>query len=166
MEHEEGAGAPAWALAVEQSAFAETVRDSLWLYPAANLTHLLGLTLLVGSMVLLDLRLLGLARRLLPAASLSRYLTPFAVAGLALMVASGLVLFSADAGPLITNPVFRLKLLVIAAGIANAVAFRVAWQRRLPGWEERPPLLGRVQAGASLLLWLGAGTAGRLIAYF
>src|SRR5262245_33072252 len=97
--------APAWAAALETSSWALGLRDSTWIYPLANLIHLLGLALLVGPIAVLDLRLLGIGRAIdLPA--LSRLLTPIAIAGLLLSMASGSVLFIADAGALVVNPVF------------------------------------------------------------
>lgn len=154
----------AWAAALEASALGAWMRGSSWAYPAVNLLHLLGLVLLVGSMVLLDLRLLGVGRRLhLP--DVSALLTPVAVAGLLIMLASGALLFTADAGPLSMQPLLQLKLLWIALGVGNALLFRGWWAGRLADWDARPPLLGRVQAAASLLIWLGVAAMGRMIAY-
>lgn len=157
--------APSWAAALEASAWALGVRDSTWIYPLANLVHLLGLTLLVGPIAVLDLRLLGFGRSVeVPA--LSRLLTPVAIAGLLLSVASGAVLFIADAGALVANRVFLVKMALLAAGLANAILFRLLWQSRLRRWDVRPPGLGRLQAAVSVLIWLGTATSGRLIAYF
>jgi len=156
--------APNWLAALESSAFAEWMRGAGNAYAMVNLAHLLGLTLLLGAMLLLDLRLLGFGRRL-PLPEVSRLLTPLAIAGLALQACSGFALFSADAVPLSSNAAFRLKLLLIVAALANAVLFRVLWSRSLAGWDRAPPLAGRMQATASLLLWLGVAAAGRLIAY-
>jgi hypothetical protein len=157
--------APAWAAALEASAWALFVRDSTWIYPLANLVHLLGLTLLVGPIAVLDLRLLGVARRIeVPA--LSRLLTPIAMAGLVLSLASGSILFVADAGALVTNPVFLVKMSLLALGVLNAIAFRLTCQRQLDRWEGRATLSGRLQAAASIAIWLATATSGRLIAYF
>jgi hypothetical protein len=141
------------------------MRESYWLYPLMNLTHLLGLVMLVGGIGLLDLRLLGAARSV-PAAALSRYVTPVAIVGLLLLLGSGALQFAADAGALIGTDVFRLKMIVVAVAVANAVLFRLLWQRRLRGWDEAPPLVGRLQAAASVTMWIFAGTLGRLIAYY
>jgi len=154
----------AWAAALEASALGAWMRGSPWAYPAANLVHLLGLVLLLGSMILLDLRLLGAGRRV-PLPDASALLTPLAVAGLVLLLGSGALLFTADAGPLSAQPLLQLKLLWIALGLANAVLFRGWWSGRIAGWDDNPPMLGRVQAAASLLIWLGVAAMGRLIAY-
>jgi hypothetical protein len=157
--------APAWAAALEASAWALSVRDSTWIYPLANLLHLLGLTLLVGPIAVLDLRLLGIARAVeVPA--LSRLLTPVAITGLLLSMTSGSVLFIADATALVSNPVFLIKMSLLALGLANAIGFRLLWRGYLKSWDTRPPAAGRLQAAASIVVWLGTATSGRLIAYF
>lgn len=153
-----------WFAALESSAFAEWMRGAGMAYAAVNLVHLLGLTLLLGSMLLLDLRLLGVGRRLsLP--EVSRLLTPVALTGLLLQAGSGFALFAADAGPLFSNNAFRLKLALIAAALANAVLFRWLWSDALADWDRASPMAGRLQAVLSMLLWLGVAAAGRLIAY-
>ncbi|HZH06379.1 MAG TPA: DUF6644 family protein [Lautropia sp.] len=153
-----------WAAALEASALGEWVRSSGWAYPTINVLHLLGLVLLVGPMLLFDLRLLGVGR-LFALPEVSAALTPWAVAGLLLLLPTGVLLFSADAGPLLDNRLLQFKLLLIAVGIANALLFRRLWSRRLHDWDWQPPRIGRLQAMLSALCWLAAGTLGRLIAY-
>ncbi|AET91572.1 hypothetical protein BYI23_B009650 [Burkholderia sp. YI23] len=156
--------AAAFAASIEGSSLATWVRASAWAYPLVNLVHLLGLTLLIGPIGLLDLRLLGLGRRF-ALADVSDALTPWAVAGLVLLIASGVLLFSADASPLHRNPLLQVKLACILLGLANALAFRRIWARRLADWDRHPPLSGRVQAFLSLMLWPVAASLGRLLAY-
>lgn len=153
-----------WLAALEASAFAQWMRGAGQAYALVNLAHLLGLVLLLGSMLLLDLRLLGCGRRLaLP--EVSRLLTGFALVGLALQACSGFALFAADAVPLSANPAFRWKLAMIAAALINAALFRVLWSGSIADWDRAPPVAGRLQAVLSLALWLGVAAAGRLIAY-
>lgn len=153
----EAAGVGAWA------------RGAAWVYPAANVVHLLGLVMLVGGIGIVDLRILGLWRGL-PLAALSRALTPVAVVGLGIQVASGLVLFVSDAKALAASPIFQLKLLLIALALTNAVLFRLAWGSGAGsgarGGKAVPAAPARLSAAASLLLWLAVGAAGRLIAYY
>lgn len=152
------------AAALEASAFAQWLRGAGLAYAAVNLLHLLGLCLLVGPMLLLDLRLLGLGRRY-PLPALERDLRPWLAAGLLLLLASGTALFSADAVPLSGHRVFLIKIGLLATALANALAFRWLWSRRLADWDRAPPVPGRLQALLSLLLWLSVAAAGRLIAY-
>lgn len=155
----------AWAAALEASGFSFMLRDSTWIYPLANLGHIIGLSLLVGPIVALDLRLLGVGRAV-SVAALSRTLTPIAITGLALQVLSGLLLFTADASALVGNPVFQIKSGLLVLGLANAVVFRRIWRHALEDWDRSPPALGRVQAALSILFWFGVAISGRLIAYF
>jgi hypothetical protein len=152
------------AAGLEASALGQWMRGSDRAYPVVNLVHLLGLVLLVGPMLLLDLRLLGAGRQY-PLPAVSATLTPWAVVGLLLLLPSGALLFSADAGPLLANPVMQIKLLLIALGIGNALLFRLMWSDRLDEWDLVRPRAGQLQALLSALCWLAAGTLGRLIAY-
>ena len=152
------------ATTLQNSGFATWARGSAYAYPIANLAHLLGLVLLVGGIGVLDLRVAGLWRSL-PVAPLSRALTPLAIAGLILMIPSGLTMFAADARALAGSPLFRWKIVLIALAVANAVAFRQAWGARLDRWGETVPPAARSLAALSLLLWLTVAALGRLIAY-
>jgi hypothetical protein len=153
-----------WASALESSGLGEWMRSSGLAYPVVNVIHLLGLTLLVGSILLLDLRLLGAGRQY-PLPPVSATLTRFSVAGLLLLLGSGFLLFSADAGPLIRNPILLWKLLLIVLATGNALLFRALWNQRLSTWDAQVPFIGRLQAVLSIVLWLAVGTLGRWIAY-
>jgi hypothetical protein len=139
-------------------------KGSAWVYPLVNSLHLLGLVMLIGGIGVVDLRLAGFWRNL-PAAALSRALTPVAIGGLVLLALSGSVLFAADGAALARSVTFHRKLVLIALALANAALFRLLWQRRVEAGGEVPPPIGRTSALASLLLWLCVGALGRLIAY-
>lgn len=162
---EQVAEAPAWAAALEATWLGATMRQSAYAYPAANLAHLLGLVLLVGPIMLLDLRLLGLGREQVRADVASGLLTPFSLAGLALFAATGPLLFMADARALSASGLMWAKLALLVAGLANAVLFRALWRGRLEGWDRAPPLIGRLQAAASIAIWLLVAGLGRMVAY-
>jgi hypothetical protein len=150
----------AFAAAVEASALGQFARGSGWVYPAANLVHLLGLVLLVGGIGIVDLRLAG-AFRSLPIVALLRALTPLALAGLVCMALSGPILFAADASSLVRSDYFQIKLVLIAIALANAALFRRLWA---PATPEVTPLLRSLAVG-SVALWLTIAALGRLIAY-
>ncbi len=156
---------PAWAAALEASGLGVLMRESAVLYPLANIAHILGLVLFAGSIIFLDLRLLGFARAL-PAAGVARALTPVMMFGFVVQIASGVTLFSADARPLWNNPVMQVKASLIVFGIANALVFRALWNRRLSAWDETAPGIARIQAGASLLTWVSVAVCGRFAGYF
>jgi hypothetical protein len=152
--------------AIEMSALGQAMRQWLWLYPSVEIVHLVGIALLVGSIIVLDLRLLGLSRTL-PVRRLASHVLPWSVAGLALILPSGLAMFVAHATDLMGNPVFVLKIcLVMAAGI-NAAVFHVGVFRGSAAWDvdAMPPLTARAAAALSILLWISVIACGRLLAY-
>jgi hypothetical protein len=152
------------AAALEASALGEWMRGGGWSYAAVNVAHLLGLALLVGPILLLDLRLLGFGRQF-SAQAVSRALTPFAATGLLVALLSGIALFSADANALIGNRLMQMKLLAIALGLLNVALFHALWSRHLHEWDRVRPRFARVSALLSIGLWLAVPIAGRLIAY-
>jgi len=161
----EGHAGPAWAAALEASGLGVLMRESAVLYPLANITHIIGLVLFAGSIVFLDLRLLGFARSL-PAINVARALTPIMLAGFAIQIASGTLLFTADARPLWANPVIQVKAALIVFGVLNALLFRLLWNRRLAGWDTSAPAPARIQAGLSLFGWIAVAICGRFIGYY
>ncbi|MDP3852634.1 DUF6644 family protein [Phenylobacterium sp.] len=154
----------AFAGTLEVSPFGVWASGSSMAYPVANLVHLLGLVMLVGGIGLLDLRLAGLFRAV-PVEPLWRYLTPVGIAGLGLMAPSGLVMFAADAVSLAGSETFGRKLIIIALALTNALAYRLAWRRKVADWDASAPPVARALALTSLLLWLTVAALGRLIAY-
>lgn len=164
MEH---SGGPAWALALEHSAAAQVIRDSLWLYPTLNVTHVLTAALLAGSIVVFDLRVLGAGRKL-AAASLAALVLPVSIGALAVAVPTGFLLFMAEATALIANPIFLAKMGLIAAALVNIAVVHAGVFRDIGAWSHAfvAPPAARLAAGLSLGLWLAVLAAGRLIAYF
>jgi hypothetical protein len=157
---------PAWLVALESSGFAAAMRHWLWLYPIVEITHILGFVLLVGAAVMFDLRLLGFSPRI-PVSDLARHLLPWSRAGLLLVVPSGFGMFAAHATEWIANPAFWVKLsLIVLAGL-NAWAFHRWTFRSIGAWDRSTPVpaMARVSAVASLLLWIGVVSCGRLLAY-
>jgi hypothetical protein len=148
---------------LEASALGTWMRAG-WGYPVANVLHLAGLVMLVGPILLLDLRLLGLWRNL-PLPALSRLFTTSAIAGLLLLLVTGVMLFSADATTLVGNRLMQLKLVGVALAVVNALAFRLAFSRQLDQWTSHVPLPARISAALSLMLWPAVMVAGRMIAY-
>lgn len=149
---------------LETAAVSTWVRESgsLWAYPTVLTAHTVGMSLLVGANAALDLRLLGVA----PQVPLAPLVVVFRAlwTGAALSFLSGLLLFCADASTKGATPVFLVKLAFIAAAIV--VARRLRRTVYGPGTEAAEiPLAAKALAVASLLLWTGAITAGRFMAY-
>ncbi len=141
--------------------------ESLHMYPLIETTHVLTLMLFLGTLAIVDLRLLGALFTRVPVSEVTARVLPFTVAGFALMIITGLLLFYAIPVRTYESIWFRIKvILMVAAGI-NAWLFhrRVKRDRALwDGWE-RPPLGARLSAGTSLGLWAGVIVTGRMIAY-
>jgi hypothetical protein len=146
--------------ALEQSSLGAAARGSAWLYPLANLGHVLGAALLVGAIVTFDIQVLRRAKNV---GVIARAVTPVAGFGLALQVASGVVLLAADSMPVVVNPAFQFKMAMFALGLVNVAVFR--W-RFGGGLKAETPLDGAAGfAAVSLASWLLVLLAGRFIAY-
>lgn len=152
--------------ALETSAFAVALRNSTWVYPLVNAAHVLGLALLVGSIVPLDLRLLGCWRSI-PANPLWRVLAGCAAAGAGIAVATGSLLFAARATEYAQSVWFLAKMATFGVGIANAIALRrFAAKRNWPQALDSVPCRAKVAAGISLAAWFLTLVLGRLVGYF
>lgn len=160
------AGAPAFLVALEQSALGAAIRQSVWLYPAANVGHILGLTAFAGSVAVLDLRLLGVFGAIRPLEILIPARRAAALAFLA-MLFTGSILFIAEASHVALNPVFQAKAGLILLALANALVLGGMAMREADDMPAHAPFSGRVRfaAGLSIALWLTVASAGRLIAY-
>lgn len=129
-----------------------------WLYPLLEAVHIVGIALLLGSLVLFELRVLGLGAAL-PLQPLARFALPVSLAGFAIAAASGSTMFLSQPGELLANRAFTVKMgLLMLAGI-NAALFHAR------GGSGRLDALARLQTLVSLGLWLAVIICGRWIAY-
>ena len=149
---------------LDQSAFAQWLlgSNSIWAYPTVLTLHTFGMMVLVGAALMVDLRLLGFARAI-PLSSMGRL---FGVMWGAfwLNLVTGTMLFIADATKRATQPLFLVKLALVALGIVTIVLIK---RSMFDGRQEPLVITGAAKrlAIASLLLWCAAVTAGRLLAY-
>lgn len=152
---------------LEASPWATALSGSLWVYPLINAGHLLGIALLVGAIVPMDLRLLG-AWRSVPLAPLCRVLGACAVAGLLLAAVCGALLFATRATEYMAAELFIAKIVVIALATGNALALRLggfdACLRAADAGDALPRRV-RVAAAVSLLAWPTALILGRMLGY-
>ena len=139
------------------------ISSTTWAFPLIETIHILALTVMYGAMVVLDLRLLGLAMRKQSTALLARNLDPYMSWGLIVMLASGFLLFTSEALKCYTNQGFRFKMVVLVP----AVLFQVTIFHRVTHQEEieRSRPLGWLVSVASLVLWFGVGVGGRAIGF-
>jgi hypothetical protein len=164
--------APGGALgALEGSGLGQAMRQWLWLYPSVETVHIVGIGLLFGSIAVLDVRLLGFSRHI-PARTLAKHVLPWSIGSFALIVPSGLLMFTAHATEFIESEVFILKMLLILAGFVNAAVFHTTVFRSADVWDAEemrklpPPPSVRASAAISLVLWIAVIACGRLLAYF
>ncbi|MBL8565740.1 MAG: hypothetical protein JNM89_08495 [Hyphomicrobiaceae bacterium] len=142
------------------------VRENAWAYPLLETLHMLGLALLVGGIVLFDLRLLGRSSEI-PVRRLACHILPWVWIGFAINLATGALLFSSDAAEFAANASFRVKIVLIALAGINAAVFQRFAFRDVESWDRgvAAPPRARVLAMVSLVLWIGVVTAGRMMAY-
>ena len=152
---------------LDQSSVGMAIRQSLWLFPAIETVHLLGMAALVGTIGVLDLRLLGWVARRQPVSEMAARLIPWAWAGFVVQAITGALLFSSEAVKIYGNPAFRLKMLLLLLAGLQAVIFQTVISRKLAAWDERPslPMLAKVAGLSSILLWIAIVTAGRFIGF-
>jgi hypothetical protein len=150
------------------SSIGTQIRESDYAFSIIESIHVLGITLLVGTIALLDLRMLGVVLRQISVTRIARAVFPLTWSGFAIMLVSGLLLFWAEAAKNYTNPAFRIKVLLLLLVGLNPLIFHTTIYRRVHEWEllEVSPWRARTAAIASLSLWGGIIVAGRMIAYF
>lgn len=131
---------------------------SAWAYPLLESLHIVGIGLLLGSLLVFELRVWGLGTAL-PAEPLARLALPVAVAGFTLCLMTGTLMFASQANEFLTNRAFGVKLALLTAAGCNAVLFHSR------GGLERLDRTARAQSALSLGLWIAVIIAGRWIAY-
>jgi len=155
-----------WAW-LESTGIAVAMREWTWLYPIVEIAHIIGFVVLVGSAFLFDLRLLGVSRGL-PVTDLARHLLRWSRLSILVVVPTGFLMFMTNATTMVENPVFRLKLLLIAFAGINALVFQLWTAKSASNWNvDMPsPPGAKLSATFSLLAWSAVISCGRLIAFF
>ena len=152
----------AFGAALGSSDFADTLKFSLYGYSLTNTAHIFGIAMLVGAILPLDLRLLGLFPSV-DREQAARLLVPFAACGLVIAALAGAALFTVRAHDYVQSSLLGYKLILVGTGATLAVVFhaRAGWWL-LAASDRQAAFHG----GASLTCWLGALVLGRMIAYF
>jgi len=136
----------------------ESLRSHPFAFPALEVVHIVGIALLIGNLVLLELRAFGMGSAL-PVKALARLSLTVALAGFGLVASSGLLMFAMQATELLTNRAFLAKMLLLAPAGCNAAWFHAR------GGLERLDRLAKLQMVVSTILWLSVIACGRWIAY-
>jgi hypothetical protein len=147
----------------ENSGLGQTIRNSNWLFPAIEAVHLLGLAVIGGAVLVVDLRLLGLVLKRQPVAQIAQDAQRWLIMSLFVMFATGLLLFTSEATKCYYHAAFWVKL----SCLFLAIVFTFTLQRKVVMADETQmnPTWGRVVALVSLALWSGVGMGGRWIGF-
>lgn len=152
---------------INNSPLGAAIRASTWWYPILELVHSLGVILLVGSISMVDLRLLGLGMRSRRVSEIAGRLLPWTWAGFAVQSASGILLSVSEAERLYHIPYFWIKLALLLFAGLNALVFHTGVYRGVSGWDDArvTPFRARLAGAVSLGLWIMVIGAGRAIGY-
>jgi len=139
-----------------QNAIADALNNTEWAFPLAECIHIGGFAVGIGSIVLVDFRLLNLGLRRETAARILRYTEPWTLIALALVVFSGAALFMSQTSVYLVNPIFPLKM----SALLLALLYNFTVHRKVATTENPPPVLGKLVAIVSLLLWVSVVFGG------
>lgn len=150
-----------WA---EESWLGHAIRESKWVFAITEVLHLLGLTVLIGTALILAMRLLGWALQTKPARDLAQQLTPWCYTALVTVLVTGALLFVSESVKCWRNPAFRYKMFFLLL----ALIFQFTVLRVLSRADEGrfPPLARGLTGIVAVVLWFSVATAGRAIAFF
>jgi hypothetical protein len=152
---------------LEASSLATRIRDSLYLFPFIESLHVVGLTLVFGTILIVDLRLLGIASARRPFSRIASDIMKWTWTSFLLTALTGVLMFITNAGVYYQNFFFRTKIaLLVLAGI-NMLIFERTLRRTVHRWDKDPaaPRAGKAAAVLSLILWIAIIFAGRWIGF-
>jgi len=153
--------------ALENTSVGTAVRESIWLFPTIETVHVLAIVLVVGSIMIVDLRLLNLASRRRPVSELLAEVLPWTWGAFVCAAITGSLLFSSSALKYAHNTPFRLKMLLLVVAAINMVVFHLGVFRSVSQWDhgQSPPGRARLAGGISLALWVWVVACGRWIGF-
>lgn len=147
---------------LDTTAIGNIIRESTYIFPVVEVFHLFGLTLLLGTLTITDLRMLGVGMRRQSIAEVARQLAPWSIWGAIVTIVSGVLLFLSEAMKCYANAAFPWKMWLLLAGILLYLLV----QRRVTRPESKAsPVLMKTVAVLSLFCWYGVAVAGRAIAF-
>src|ERR1700733_13045795 len=142
---------------IEATGLATRIRDSFFLFPLLESTHVLGLSLVFGTIAIIDLRLLGLASTTRSFQRMASDILKWTWAAFALTALTGALMFITNAGVYYHNFFFRTKMLLLLLAGINILVFELTAGRTIHRWDKAPsaPLAGKAMAALSLAIWIG-----------
>ena len=152
---------------LQGTAFAISIRDSLLLFPLLESAHVIGLTLVFGTIAVVDLRLLGAASSGRSFRRVASDTLRWAWAAFAVTALTGSLMFVTNAAGYVHNAWFRAKVALLVLAALNVLAFELTAGRTIEQWDEAPsaPPVGRAVAAVSLAVWVAVVVAGRMIGF-
>jgi hypothetical protein len=156
-----------WCRWLENTPLGAGIRESIWWFPLLNMFHLLAMAVAAGTVVWVDLRLLGAGLKRAPVSRVAGQLLPWTWGGFIVLLVTGGLLIVSEAEMLYDNAAFRIKLLLLIVAGLNVLIFHTTIYRSVAAWDSAPvaPARARIAGAVSLACWLGLIAAGRVIPY-
>jgi uncharacterized protein DUF6644 len=153
--------------ALEASRLATSIRNSLYLFPLIESVHVLGLTMVFGTITIIDLRLLGLASTRRPFSVIASDVLKWTWLAFAVTAMTGLLMFITNAGTYYHNVYFRAKMALLVLSGVNMLAFELTARRSVHRWDRNAtaPAAGRTVAALSLVFWIAVIFLGRWVGF-
>lgn len=153
-----------FALAIVDSSLSQWIQTTYWLWPILEIAHFMGLSLLIGGLLIVDLNLVGLLPQLQPSAT--HKLLPIVLIGFGINLVTGILFFYGDPMRYSVNIGFQIKMCLIGLAGLNAVFYHWKLSPLMEDWSsESPPALAKLIGITSLTAWMGVLLFGRLIPY-
>jgi hypothetical protein len=151
----------------EDSSIADAIRENDLLFPSIESIHVVAICLVVGSILVLDMRLLGFASVNRPVGRLTRAVLPLTWSAFVVAALSGFLLFISHATKYLANGYFLTKMFLICAAGLNMIVFHVVTAKDMSTWEKQsaPPARARLAGALSVLFWIGVVACGRWIGF-
>ena len=152
---------------IDSLAWSTALHESLYVYPLVETTHVLSLMLFLGTLTMVELRLMGCAFRQIPVSHLTKRILPFTAVGFVIIACTGLLLFFAIPVRTYHSIWFRIKIIIIVLSGAHVWFFHSYLSRQRFLWDSspKPPIFVRISGAISLFLWIAVVVCGRMIAY-
>ncbi|MEO6153639.1 MAG: DUF6644 family protein [Croceibacterium sp.] len=152
---------------IEYSSLGTTIAESTWMFPTIETIHVIALVTVLGTIMIVDLRLIGVASRDVAVTQLSKDTLPWTWAAFALAAITGSLLFVSKATSYVNNPFFLWKLFMMSLAGINMMYFNFITSRTVDHWDLDPsiPFAAKVAGGLSLFFWLLVVFFGRAIGF-
>jgi hypothetical protein len=157
---------PALFKALQASPLGSTISQSTWMFPTIETVHVVAVATVIGTIAVVDLRLLGVASKARPASAVIHEYLPWTWGAFALALVSGSLMFTSRAADYMALPYFLAKFAIMALAAANMLVFHLTAERRIATWDLGLPAAGaRIAGGVSLLLWTLIVICGRRVGF-